>query len=53
MIFGYAIIHTLATIAQSDAQEQIMPPIYVIGDIHGQYDKLCGLLQGAGLIDET
>jgi hypothetical protein len=53
MIFGYAIIHTLATIAQSDAQEQIMPPIYVIGDIHGQYDKLCGLLQGAGLIDEN
>jgi hypothetical protein len=25
-------------------------PIYVIGDIHGQYEKMVGLLRGAGLI---
>ena len=29
-----------------------MNPVYVIGDIHGQYDKLVALLKGAGLVDD-
>lgn len=28
------------------------PPIYIIGDIHGQYDQLVELLRGVGLVDE-
>jgi hypothetical protein len=28
-------------------------PLYIIGDIHGQYDRLVGLLRGAGLVDES
>src|SRR5215213_8092079 len=28
------------------------PPVYVIGDIHGQYEQLLELLRGAGLVDE-
>ena len=28
------------------------PPVYIIGDIHGQYQQLLGLLRGAGLVDE-
>jgi hypothetical protein len=27
-------------------------PLYIVGDIHGQYEQLLGLLRGAGLIDE-
>jgi hypothetical protein len=27
-------------------------PLYIVGDIHGQYEKLTGLLRRAGLIDE-
>lgn len=26
-------------------------PLYIIGDIHGQYEQLVGLLRGAGLVD--
>jgi hypothetical protein len=29
-----------------------MNPVYVIGDIHGQYDKLVALLKGARLVDD-
>ena len=28
------------------------PPVYIIGDIHGQYEQLVGLLRVAGLVDE-
>jgi hypothetical protein len=28
------------------------PPVYIIGDIHGQYEQLVGLLRGVGLIDD-
>ena len=28
------------------------PPVYIIGDIHGQYEQLVGLLRGVGLVDE-
>jgi hypothetical protein len=31
----------------------MMGSIYVIGDIHGEYDKLARLLKDAGLIDDT
>lgn len=27
-------------------------PLYIIGDIHGQYEKLTGLLRAAGLVDD-
>jgi len=27
--------------------------LYIIGDIHGQYEKLVGLLRGAGLVDSN
>ena len=29
-----------------------MTPLWVVGDIHGAYDKLCSLLRQAGLMDE-
>ena len=28
------------------------PPVYIVGDIHGQYEQLVGLLRGVGLVDE-
>jgi len=28
-------------------------PVYVIGDIHGQFEKLAALLRGAGLVGDT
>jgi hypothetical protein len=30
-----------------------MSAVYVIGDVHGQYDKLIALLKGAGLADDS
>lgn len=31
----------------------LIKPVYIIGDIHGEYAKLLALLRGAGLVDET
>ena len=28
-----------------------VPPVYIMGDIHGQFDQLVGLMRGAGLVD--
>jgi hypothetical protein len=28
------------------------PPVYIVGDVHGQYEQLIGLLRGVGLVDE-
>jgi hypothetical protein len=28
------------------------PPVYIVGDIHGQYEQLVGLLRGVELVDE-
>ena len=27
-------------------------PVYIVGDIHGQYEQLVGLLRGERLVDE-
>ena len=29
-----------------------MAPIFAVGDVHGEYDKLVALLRGAGLLSE-
>jgi len=29
-----------------------VPPVYIVGDIHGQYQQLAGLLRGVGLVNE-
>jgi calcineurin-like phosphoesterase family protein len=33
--------------------EEVVSAVYVIGDVHGQLEKLHGLLRGAELIDQT
>lgn len=37
---------------RSDSWEEVVNAVYVIGDVHGQLEKLRGLLRGAELIDQ-